>query len=434
MEVSGQEESGQESGFGTCRTCLRDSKQMQSIYKTVEISKRKEELAIFLKELTNLQFVQDDGLSILICQECIERLSGAISFKDMCLNSYNTLRGNIGSSNVIKIEEVLLEEARVIQDNHEGNRDTRNQRTTRSMDLSLKIKEELPDVEDYREGCMNEECPGNNSMQDHMVTVPKIEANVEVIEDKLKWWRSDGKPFQCDMEEVEIPRYYGNSNSSKKNKRGRKKKSECPPSTQNQDPDYKQSKGKKYKKYKNYNKPHTCPICGKVLIGNLKIHLTSHSDEKPFECAHCWKAFKNKSSLRGHIISHLTDQPYKCSICHQQFPTKTRFDIHTRTHTGEKPYLCPICGKGMSRKIDLNVHISTHSDERPYECEICKKTFKTKGNLYHHGLSHTKRTRFECAQILMIRPAYYLRYYYLDIKALNTGGRELETTGCLSAV
>uniref|UniRef100_A0A1B0CR96 C2h2-type zn-finger protein n=1 Tax=Lutzomyia longipalpis TaxID=7200 RepID=A0A1B0CR96_LUTLO len=393
------------SGFGTCRTCLRDSKQLQSLYKIVEISERKKELTVFLRELTNLQCVQEDGLPASICQECLQRLSDAISFKTMCLSSDNILRGN----NEIKIEEILLEEPQVIP---EVKANPNYQIVTRSnrgkFDLfNLKIKEEVPDVEDT-EGDTNKKPPdlknkcenGNVDTQNQEdMEVVKTEANVEVFEDEMKWWGSDGKPIENDEEEEEIPEKVTPekliakklTNLSKKAKM-QKKEPKC------EDPDYLPSNETKYKNVKKRrypDKPHMCPICGKVVIRGIKLHITSHSDERPFECAHCGKRFKNKLNLKMHMMIHKTDHPFKCTFCPEQFPKKDKLDIHVRSHTGEKPFLCTICGKSFTRRGDLNIHVGIHTTERLFECEICKKAYKTKGTLHIHKKSHNPKP-FAC--------------------------------------
>ena len=54
--------------------------------------------------------------------------------------------------------------------------------------------------------------------------------------------------------------------------------------------------------------PVTCNICGKKFAhrGNLNAHLSSHSDNKTYECVKCSNTYKRKSSLIRHIkIYHL---------------------------------------------------------------------------------------------------------------------------------
>ncbi|KDN52826.1 A designed zinc finger protein bound To Dna, partial [Tilletiaria anomala UBC 951] len=74
------------------------------------------------------------------------------------------------------------------------------------------------------------------------------------------------------------------------------------------------------------------PGCNKTFaknrMYNLKAHLRSHSQVKPFQCLSCSRAFSRKHDL----------------------------ERHSRTHTGDKPYICEACGSGFPRSDALRRH------------------------------------------------------------------------------
>lgn len=81
---------------------------------------------------------------------------------------------------------------------------------------------------------------------------------------------------------------------------------------------------------------------------------------------------------------------YKCPICEKIFP-KVSLLGHIRQHTQERPFVCNICGKAFARKNNLQYHLKNHenggnkrickkplTNEKPFLCSTCGSSFSKK--------------------------------------------------------
>ncbi|XP_055608481.1 ichor [Uranotaenia lowii] len=55
------------------------------------------------------------------------------------------------------------------------------------------------------------------------------------------------------------------------------------------------------------------------------------------------------------------DKPvHRCNICNRGFLNKSNIKVHLRTHTGEKPFRCEVCAKAFRQKAHLLKHQQIH--------------------------------------------------------------------------
>ncbi|RXG68522.1 Zinc finger protein, partial [Armadillidium vulgare] len=191
-----------------------------------------------------------------------------------------------------------------------------------------------------------------------------------------------------------------------------------------------------------------CPLCDykSDRKGDVRRHMHSrHSEERPFVCQICMKAFTLNAYLKIHMRMHTGVKPYKCQLCSKSFTQKSNLNTHMQTnhphslipmpqsrrgrkskyddyghelllnpkraglkfyscpmcpyksyvgndvkrhimfkHRGEKPFRCSVCDKCFALKHQLKIHTRIHTGEKPYHCSNCSKQFSQLSHLNHH--------------------------------------------------
>ncbi|XP_071445684.1 zinc finger protein OZF-like [Hetaerina americana] len=179
-------------------------------------------------------------------------------------------------------------------------------------------------------------------------------------------------------------------------------------------------------------KKHQCEFCSKNFpyLSKLKIHMSTHTGERPFQCALCLKGFAGKIHLQRHILTHTGEKPHMCEICSKGFALNSSLKRHMLTHTDGKRYKCDVCLKAFASKCFLKDHILKHTDLRPHKCNICSKAFTQRSHLKSHMITHSGEKPHKC---VICFKAFALTHHLKSHMKTHTGERPHKCNVCSKA-
>ncbi|CAB3252305.1 unnamed protein product [Arctia plantaginis] len=200
-------------------------------------------------------------------------------------------------------------------------------------------------------------------------------------------------------------------------------------------------------------KTNTCEICNKEIssASYMRVHMRTHTGEKPFKCYTCGRGFITSSKMNRHVLTHGNDakeeeikqedaevkeeeeapteddssglikkkkkkrkltkasakeekvrkkhqkRPHSCEYCNQKFLHLKMLEVHKKCHEGEELVLkCQFCLEEAIDSAALKEHEATHSGPKPYLCTICGKTYKKRETMVYHRKQHAPSKEYVC--------------------------------------
>ncbi|EXJ79053.1 hypothetical protein A1O3_08554 [Capronia epimyces CBS 606.96] len=83
---------------------------------------------------------------------------------------------------------------------------------------------------------------------------------------------------------------------------------------------------------------------------------TRSPSSKKHRCPYCATEFTRHHNLKSHLLTHSQEKPYVCSTCQSRFRRLHDLKRHTKLHTGERPHICSKCGRKFARGDALARH------------------------------------------------------------------------------
>jgi DNA-directed RNA polymerase subunit RPC12/RpoP len=82
----------------------------------------------------------------------------------------------------------------------------------------------------------------------------------------------------------------------------------------------------------------------------------SPSSTRKHKCTHCSQEFTRHHNLKSHLLTHSQEKPYACEECDSKFRRLHDLKRHLKLHTGERSHICDRCGRKFARGDALARH------------------------------------------------------------------------------
>ncbi|EAT43995.1 AAEL004593-PA [Aedes aegypti] len=123
--------------------------------------------------------------------------------------------------------------------------------------------------------------------------------------------------------------------------------------------------------------------------------LKDDEKKKPihiFECNICSANIRSIDEVRQHLLSHSENRPFKCEVCNERFSSTAQLQQHNckqSKSTEINSYKCKDCDKVFSHAAGLAFHIRTHEQQlEAFSCDKCPEKFKVMSSYLLHRIKN----------------------------------------------
>lgn len=135
--------------------------------------------------------------------------------------------------------------------------------------------------------------------------------------------------------------------------------------------------------------------CSKSSRARKKRSRMKKEPEK-FACSMCNVNFERHGDYKRHMVKHSDQRPYKCEVCEKAFKRPAEMSCHMDLHRGVE-YLCELCNFTTINKVSLSTHKRRmHKRDFRYHCDKCNRSFMSNYDLQDHKASHLGTKTFIC--------------------------------------